>query len=164
MSALRNSDMFKGSAIQVFVTDDQNTDKCIAFATSQSITFGKEFIDISTKSHGDWAASLPTITTWSVTSDCVYSTTTMKELVGYCKSNATVTIKFAEVQNYAHDYGTVQEGIVDNQNADWAISTNVIASGKAYIESHTINADAGSEATMSVTFKGIGEFESVVDD
>lgn len=176
MSALKNSDMLKGSALELWINVNPGaqgggTEQCIGFATSHSINVTTDFLELSTKSHGDFSAVLPTITSWEITAEYVYATTSMTTLIDVARKHKRIKVKFAEVQNYAgggayvdnNGNSTADEGIVDNDSRDWTIG-NVIAYGEAYISNYTVNADSGSQASISVTIKGIGSFTSNSDN
>src|SRR5574344_209844 len=98
---LENKDIFKGSALQLFINDGGSQDVCIGFATSHSLSITTNTTELSTKDHGDYPAVLPTTITWEVTAENVYATTSMAKLIGYVKNKTKVTIKFAAVGNYS---------------------------------------------------------------
>lgn len=161
---LENKDIFKGSALQLFINDGGAQDVCIGFATSHSLSITLNTTELSTKDHGDYPAVLPTTTTWEVTAENVYATTSMTKLLGYVKNRTKVTIKFAEVGNYSQDgasysYEAMEPGIIDNDTKDsWSIG-KVIGQGKAYITSYSINASSGDNASISCTFTGCGPLD-----
>ena len=161
---LENKDIFKGSALQLFINDGGSSDVCIGFATSHSLSITLNTTELATKDHGDYPAVLPTTTTWEVTAENVYATTSMTKLLGYVKNRNKVTVKFAEVGNYSQDggsysYEAVEPGIIDNNTKDsWSIG-KVIGQGKAYITSYSINASSGDNASISCTFTGCGPLD-----
>lgn len=161
---LENKDIFKGSALQLFINDGGSSDVCIGFATSHALSITTNTNELSTKDHGDYPAVLLTTTTWEVTAENVYATTSMTKLLGYVKNRTKVTIKFAEVGNYSQDggsysYEVVEPGIIDNDTkTSWSIG-KVIGQGKAYITSYSINAASGDNASISCTFTGCGSLD-----
>ena len=161
---LENKDIFKGSALQLFINDGGSSDVCIGFATSHALSITTNTNELSTKDHGDYPAVLPTTVTWEVTAENVYATTSMTKLLGYVKNRTKVTIKFAEVGNYSQDggsysYEAVEPGIIDNESkTSWSIG-KVIGQGKAYITSYSINAASGDNASISCTFTGCGPLD-----
>lgn len=161
---LENKDIFKGSALQLFINDGGPKDVCIGFATSHSLSITTNTTELSTKDHGDYPAVLPTTITWEVTAENVYATTSMKKLIGYVKNKTQVTIKFAEVGNYSQDDGSysyyaTEPGIIENKSkTSWTIG-KVIGQGKAYITSYSINAASGDNASISCTFTGCGPLD-----
>ena len=161
---LENKDILKGSALQLFIGDGGSQDTCIGFATSHSLSITTNTTELSTKDHGDYPAVLPTTTTWEVTAENVYATTSMSKLLGYVKNRTKVTVKFAEVGNYsqkdgAYSYEAVEPGIIDNDSKhSWEIG-KVIGQGKAYITSYSINAASGDNASISCTFTGCGPLD-----
>ena len=164
VNSLENKDIFKGSALQLFINDGGAQDVCIGFATSHSLSITLNTTELSTKDHGDYPAVLPTTTTWEVTAENVYATTSMSKLIGYVKNRTKVTVKFAEVGNYSQDggsysYEAVEPGIIDNDTkTSWSIG-KVIGQGKAYITSYSINAASGDNASISCTFTGCGPLD-----
>ena len=161
---LENKDIFKGSALQLFINDGGSQDTCIGFATSHALSITTNTTELSTKDHGDYPAVLPTTITWEVTAENVYATTSMKTLLGYVKNRTKVTVKFAEVGNYsqkdgAYSYEAMEPGIIDNDTKDsWSIG-KIIGQGKAYITSYSINAASGDNASISCTFTGCGPLD-----
>lgn len=161
---LENKDIFKGSALQLFINDGGSGDTCIGFATSHSLSITTNTTELSTKDHGDYPAVLPTTITWEVTAENVYATTSMTKLIGYVKNKTKVTIKFAEVGNYSQDGGSysyyaTEPGIIENESkTSWSIG-KVIGQGKAYITSYSINAASGDNASISCTFTGCGPLD-----
>ena len=164
VNGLENKDIFKGSALQLFIGDGVTSDVCIGFATSHALSITTNTTELSTKDHGDYPAVLPTTVTWEVTAENVYATTSMTKLLGYVKNRTKVTVKFAEVGNYSQDdgkysYEAVEPGIIDNETKhSWEIG-KVIGQGKAYITSYSINAASGDNASISCTFTGCGPLE-----
>ena len=161
---LENKDILKGSALQLFINDGGSQDVCIGFATSHALSITTNTTELSTKSHGDYPAVLPTTVTWEVTAENVYATTSMAKLLGYVKNRTKVTVKFAEVGNYsqkdgAYSYEAVEPGIIDNDSkTSWSIG-KIIGQGKAYITSYSINAASGDNASISCTFTGCGPLD-----
>lgn len=160
---LTNADIFKGSALQLFINDGSTYDVCIGFATSHTLSITTNTNELSTKDHGDYPAVLPTTITWEVTAENVYATTSMAKLLGYVKNRTQVTVKFAEVGNYsqkdgAYSYEAVEPGIIDQSKHSWEIG-KIIGQGKAYITSYSINAAAGDNASISCTFTGSGALD-----
>ena len=154
---LENKDLFKGSALQLFINDGGAQDVCIGFATSHALSITTNVSELSTKDHGDYPAVLPTTVTWEVTAENVYATTSMQKLLGYVKNRTKVTVKFAEVGNYS--YYATEPGIIENESkTSWSIG-KVIGQGKAYITSYSINAASGDNASISCTFTGCGPLD-----
>lgn len=160
MSTLKNSDMIKGSVIELFLTDPATgsgvSEKVIGFITANTFSVTPNFEEVVTKSHGDYPAQIPTTISWEITTDAVYSVDGMETLLKAALDRTLLTVKFAHVLNYYNG-----EGIVDNSNADWVANNNyVLAYGKAYISSYTVNANAGENGSISATLTGNGPIES----
>ena len=155
---MTNSDIFKGSALQLFVGSST-----IAFATSHTLSITTNTNEIATKDHGDYPAVLPTTITWEVTCENLYATDSLNTLLSAVKSRTPLTVKFAEVANYSqangsYSYNAVEEGIVDTTKTAWTLG-KVIGQGKAYVTSYSINAAAGDNASISATLTGCGQLD-----
>ena len=153
-----NSQILKGSAIEIFFSDDNTQDTCPLFATEHSFSMNVETIEISTKSHGDFSAVLPQRITWTMSSNNLMSDDVYAAYYKWTSGMKEVTVKFAEVSNYAaYDSGSAEKGIVGSDNVkEWTIG-NVLAQGTALIESLEVNASAGDNATLSISLRGTGD-------
>lgn len=148
MAVLQNSDILKGSALQLFYNG-----ATIAFATSHTLSLTVNTNEVLTKDHGDYPAQVATTLNWEVSAENLYSTAGNATLLQLAKAKTPVTIKFAEVSNYS---ATDEAGIVGvEQEKTWTAGT-VLAEGKALINSYSVNAGAGDNASISVTFTGVG--------
>lgn len=151
-----NEQIIKGSKLMLFI-DDNGTYKPVGFATSHSIQFTTNTTEILTKDHGDFPSQVVQSIGWTVSAENFYSDLGEATYLAILKSKQPVLIKFAEASNYSND--TTEKGVIDT-NEEWTVDAgHVIASGKALITDFSVNAPAGDNATMSVTFTGIGEFE-----
>lgn len=148
----QNSDILKGSKLMVFV-DDNGTKKAIGFATSHSLSLTTNTTEVSTKDHGDYPAVIAQSISWEVTAENLYSDTGEATYMGLMLSKTPVDIEFAPASNYSN---ADEKGIIDASPAKAWTAGTPIASGKALITSFSINAPAGDNATMSVTFTGVG--------
>ena len=151
--ARNNSDIVKGSKLMVFYNNLP-----IGFATSHSLSVTTNTTEVSTKDHGDYPAVIAQSISWEITAENLYSNAGELIYMQIVKSKAPVDIVFAPANNYDNSN---EPGVIDNDNKEWAFSSNdVIASGKALITSFSINAPSGDNATMSVTFTGVGELST----
>lgn len=158
MTNVQNSQILKGSAIEIFFSDDNLNDVCPLFATEHNFSMNVETIEISTKSHGDFSAVLPQRITWTMNSSNLMSDDAQKAYMKWASGMKEVTVKFAEVLNYAPYGGSAEKGIVDNNHAEWQLG-RVLAEGKAIIESLEINASAGDNATLSISLRGTSDLD-----
>jgi hypothetical protein len=148
MATRKNSDILKGSKLMVFLGGNP-----IGFATSHALSMTVNTTEISTKDHGDYPAVLAQSISWEVTAENLYSDAGEATYMGLMLTKTPVSIEFAQASNYSN---TDEKGIIDVTPAKtWSAGT-IIASGKALITSFSINAPAGDNATMSVTFTGVG--------
>lgn len=144
---MTNQDIVKGSALMVFLSDS-----AIGFATSHTLSLTANTTEVSTKDHGDYPSVIAQSIGWEVTAENLYSDTGETTYMKTMLAKTPVDIKFAKVANYSN---TDEKGIINNaENTAWTAGT-VIAEGKALITSFSINAAAGDNATMSVTFTGV---------
>ncbi len=152
MSTIReNSQILKGSVLMLFIGTEP-----VGFATSHSLSLTLNTTEVSTKDHGDYPSVLAQSISWEVTAENLYSTAGETKYMQTMIAKTPVTIKFA-ISSYNQ---TDEKGIVGVDNAsDWSAST-VIAEGKALITSYSINAPSGDNATMSVTFTGVGSLKT----
>lgn len=148
MSVIRtNSDIVKGSVLMLFINNNP-----VGFATSHALNLTTNTTEVSTKDHGDYPSTIVQSIGWEVTAENLYSSAGELIYMQAMMAKTPVTIKFA-VSSYNQ---TDEKGIVGVQSAsNWTVSS-VIAQGEALITSYSINAPAGDNATMSVTFTGVG--------
>ena len=145
---MTNQDIVKGSALMVFLGGS-----AIGFATSHALSLTANTTEVSTKDHGDYPAVVAQSIGWEVTAENLYSDTGETTYMKAMLAKTPVDIKFAKVANYST---TDEKGIIDNgEKTAWTAGT-AIAEGKALITSFSINAGGGENATMSVTFTGVG--------
>jgi hypothetical protein len=142
-----NSDIVKGSKLMVFYNGSP-----IGFATSHSLSVTTNTTEVSTKDHGDYPAIIAQSISWEITAENLYSDAGEAVYMTIVKDKTPVNIVFAPAENYSN---TNEPGVIDSQKV-WQAGT-AIASGKALITSFSINAPSGDNATMSVTFTGVGE-------
>ena len=145
---MTNADIVKGSVLMVFLDD-----KAIGFATSHSLNLTTNTTEISTKDHGSFPSVVPQNVTWEVTAENLYSDAGEKTYMDAILNMTPVHIKFAKASNYNNQY---EPGIVGTKESKTWTAGTVIAEGKALITSFSINAGGGENATMSVTFTGVG--------
>lgn len=152
MAGIRNnSDIVKGSMLMVFMEGDP-----IGFATSHSLNITTNTTEVSTKDHGDYPSTIAQSIAWEVTAENLYSDAGEGAYLEAQLNKTPVTIAFGKA-----DYSTTDEkGVIgDNGHGEWTLSSTV-ASGEAIITSFSINAPAGDNATMSVTFTGVGSLNT----
>lgn len=149
MAGIRNySDIIKGSTLMVFIGD-----KPVGFATSHNLSVNLATTEVSCKDSGDFNSVTPQNITWEVTAENLYSDAGEATYMAAITGKTLVTLSFAKAGNYA---SSNEQGVLGPQgHQDWTVGT-VIASGQAYITSFQINAPSGENATMSVTFTGVG--------
>ena len=149
MSTLRNnSDIIKGGHLMVFINNNP-----VAFATSHSLSKTLNTQQISTKDHGDTAATLPQNITWEITTENLYSLAGYQTLNTAFNSMQEVTLYFGEA---SYSQVSPQTSIVGEDGATEWQKEGFGETGKAYITSLQVTAAAGDNATFSATFTGNG--------
>ena len=152
MSALTNTDILKGSAINLFF--DGST---LGFATNHQLSVTVNTEEIATKDHGDYPAVLATTVNWSITADHMYTTTEGCKMMNMLRLKTPVDIIFATVANYSN---TDEQGIIDVKDHDnWQYTggkSTILAKGKVLITNLTINSQSGERATVSIEMTGVG--------
>ena len=149
MATRNNTDIIKGSMLMVFVGGYP-----IAFATSHSVSFTTNTSEVSTKDHGLYPSVIVNSQSWEVSAENLASADSINQLftiLENTKRGETVDLKFAKPSNWN------DQGIVENSNPLWTAG-DIIAEGKAYLTSLSLNAPAGDNATISATFTGVGAF------
>ena len=153
MAGIRsNSDIIKGSMLMVFMGESP-----IGFATSHALNITTNTTEVSTKDNGDFASIIPQNISWEITAENLYSDAGEQAYMTAQMNKTLVTLKFAKAGNYESEN---EKGVIGNEeHGEWTVGT-IIAQGQAYITSFSINAPAGENATMSVTFTGVGELKT----
>lgn len=147
---LQNSDIVKGSMLQVKVGDNM-----LGFATSHSLSITTNTTEVSTKDHGDYPAIIAQNLTWEVQCENLYTDANEAALIALQVNKTLVDLVFCKVGNYD---ATDEKGIVENTNKQaWTVGDQILA-GKALLTSFSVNAPAGDNATISCTFTGCGSF------
>ena len=76
MAVLQNSDILKGSALQLFYNG-----ATIAFATSHTLSLTVNTNEVLTKDHADYPAQVATTLNWEVSAENLYSTSKEKKVL-----------------------------------------------------------------------------------
>ena len=155
-NVIKNSDIVKGSALQVTLG---NGGTILGFATSHALSITVNTTEVSTKDHGDYPGVIKQNTTWEVTCENLFCGRNWDELQAMLNGDTPVTVSFVPLSNTAAD---ISKGIVQPESdsetvqpTEWTAGT-AIAKGQAYITSLNVNAAAGDNATISATFTGAG--------
>jgi hypothetical protein len=158
---MTNNDIIKGGQLMLYIAGIGT----IAFATSHTLSLTRNTQEISTKDHGDASAVLPTTQSWEITSENLMSTDGFATVLD-AYLNATELTAYFGMTNYA-GYPDQEDGIVGTQDAWSSIqwdddsSNSLNLTGKGYITSATVNANAGENATMSITIQGSGTISNI---
>ena len=174
MATLSNTDIIKGSKLMVFIGGQP-----VGMATSHSLSMTLNTTEVSTKDHGDFKAIVPQDISWELSAENLYTNAGKNTYMDAMSNMTLATVQFVNT-NYNNSkergvIGTQSSGYqsgsaaVVGQSENWTVGVQgpqgpqaipvggeVIAQGQAYITSFSINASAGDNATMSVTFTGVG--------
>lgn len=148
MANLSNSQIVKGDELMIFLDG-----KSIAFATSHTLTLTGNTLDIASKDHGFWGASIVGKRTWEISSENLFSDDGFAKMYDAWVAGTELTLVFGKASDYEIN------GIIDKAESWTAPTSGSYWSGKAYITSLTANAATGENATYSVTFTGAGALE-----
>lgn len=148
-----NTEILKGSKLMVFLDGAP-----IGFATSHSLSMTTNTTQVSTKDHGDFPSTIPQNITWEVSAENLYSNAGEDIYMKKMKTMQPVTVVFAQAGNYSNTQAQAATPMQTTDGAEWTLGQK-IAEGDALITSLSINAPAGDNATMSVTFTGSGELK-----
>lgn len=160
----KSTDIVTGQELMVFYGG-----KSIAFSTSSSLSISGQTTDISTKDHGFFGATKLTGITWEITSDNLYTDAAYSNLF----KAMTQTREMVEIVwgHYTEDTEMALTGIVDQkpEKESWTspggtesnTTGKAYYKGNAYITSLNITASNGDNATMSITFSGVGALTEV---
>ena len=177
-TALRsNQDIIKGSKLMVFMnaTAGATTAVPVGFATNHSLSVTTNTATVSTKDSGDYPSTIAQNISWEVSCENLYSDKGEGLYMRAQQSMSPVHLVFAEASNYSN--ATAQPGLplIDSTGAtgvttsEWqyvqgGTANTVLAEGDALVTSLNVNAPAGDNATLSVTFTGTGQLQTYYID
>lgn len=128
----------------------------VAYANSANIEVSADSIDATTKMSGNWKNTRVSQLGWSATVDALISSnsehTSIEQMVEAFHNREAVGLAFGIVGKTDVEFATAAKN-----GYKMAPDASVLARGKAYITSLSINTGAAGEmATYSVTFTGDG--------
>ena len=145
--AVDNTKIIKGDDLMGFIDG-----KSLAFATSHTLTLGTETFDVASKDHGAFSAVIPSVLTWEVSTENLYSVNGFKTLQDAWLQKKKVQIVFGHSTD-----GTHNEDAHELQAENWTpYVTEGYLKGDAYITALSVNANHNENATFSATFSGCG--------
>jgi hypothetical protein len=145
--------IIKGSNLMAFVGG-----KSIAHATSHKFTTTAKTSSTSDKDGGLWATNEVSGLSWEITADHLYVVEEYDGLFSKLIVGDSIDIIFGLPSDYDVN-GLMTE---DTGNAGgWTAPTTSMYQGKAVITSLAVTANAGDNATYSVTFAGTGAIKHV---
>lgn len=144
--------IIRGSELQVFIND-----AAPAWCTSHTMTKSAETTSTVTKDHGINTNNAVTALNWELTGEFLFSDNDYDMFFDLFSEGEPVSIKFCHVANYSTQ-GLIRAG---GDVQEW-LPSNKYMVGQAIISNLTANANAGENATFSVTFTGTGALNSVI--
>lgn len=157
--AVDTSKIVRGADLMVFVKNGTST-VSIAFATSHSLSINRELVSASTKDFGGkWAFNHYGVMDWSLESSNLVANTgngvNYADLLKMMRDGEEVEVVFGL------EGDSTSEKLNEAPDTGWKPKTGSGVKGKALISALSVNADNGSDSTMSVTFTGNGPLEDV---
>lgn len=148
----------KGNDLMIFIEGVS-----VAFATNHTLTLTTETEDIQSKDHGYNGAVLPKRVTWEIQSENLYIDAEFEKLFNYVNGQEPVDLVWGLPQKGEDTAIAITADdpimVTDGWNEPDSEQTVKSYTGQAYITSLVVNAQAGENATYSVTFTGNGDFK-----
>lgn len=152
--ALDSTKIIKGQELMLFYNN-----KSLAWATSHSLNLSGNTTSISTKDHGLFDATKLNSVSWEITAENLYSDDAFDTMFDLMMQTEELTVCFGHYSENSGIAGAQLDGESWTQS-----STKSVYQGKGYITSLTANAPNGDNATMSITFSGVGELKRLTDN
>lgn len=136
----------------------------IAHASSHSLSLSTQTETINSKDYGKFGATDISQITWEISCDHLYTDSGFDTFYSYMMADTTVnpnanklTCVFGLKNSGADAVNTEATG-----DGNWTPSTtSYVYKGECTVSSLSINADAGSKATVSATLSGVGPISKV---
>lgn len=136
----------------------------IAHGTSHSLSLSTQTETINSKDYGKFGATEVSQITWEISADHLYTTDGFDAFYSYMMADTTsnpsanqMKVVFGLKASGADAVNTETTG-----DGNWTPSTTAyLYAGDCTVSSLSINADAGSKATVSATLSGIGPISKV---
>lgn len=143
----------KGSSLMAFVAG-----KSIAHATSHKFSTSAKLGSTADKDSGLWANNEVTGLSWEITSDNLYVVAEYDNLFDKLIVGDAIDVVFGLPSDYSTDGLKVEDA---GTEGGWTAPTTNMYRGKAIISSLQATANAGDNATYSVTLTGTGALTHV---
>lgn len=147
-----STNIIRGSELQLFYNG-----KTLAYATSHTLTMTAETSAISTKDHGINTSNNVTALSWEVTAENLFTDDEFDMLDELYQLGEPIDIVLAKVSNFSTK-GLVSTG---GDVQAWQFDAHNYRTGKAIISNLSVNANAGENATYSITLTGTGALTKI---
>lgn len=142
------NDIIRGDQLMLFDASGNS----IGGATNHTLTITPDTTDISCKDAGIWGWKKTTKINWEIQSENLFLESPYSGYVDSLINDQELTVFFGEAANYAESGST---------SGYSRTASGLLYTGKVKITSLTLNAQAGDNATYSVTFTGVGALTKV---
>lgn len=160
MAMTTTNQIRKGNDLMVFLSTSTAGDyEALAFATNHTLSVSMETDDIQSKDSGYNGAILPKRMTWEISSENLYIDGEYDKVFEAMKSKTAVKLKWG-LSTGTDEKITADGKPNEKANAMHTPAASGLYEGEAFITSLNVNANAGENATYSVTFTGSGDFSN----
>lgn len=141
----------KGNDLMLFVDG-----KSIAFATNHTLTVTTETEDVQSKDSGYDGATMAKRVSWEIQSENLFIESAYYAMLEKILStNKYLDVKFGAATGDV-EHGITADDQTPSTEQNYTPGTTNIYQGKALVSSLTLNAQAGENATYSITLTGSG--------
>lgn len=139
----------------------------IAHASSHALSLNTQTETVNSKDYGKFGSTDISQITWEITCDHLYTDSGFDTFYSYMLADTTsnpdankLTVIFGlKDPNYP---SSATESVNVDSDGNWKPITNsYVYKGQATVTSLSINADAGSKATVSATLSGSGDLDRI---
>ena len=136
----------------------------IAHASSHSLSFSTQTENTASKDYGKFGSTEISQINWEISADNLYTDDGFDVYYSYMMADTTSDANANKMVcvfglKSASTPGT--ESVNVDSDGNWVPGTSYVYKGLATVSSLSINADAGSKATVSCTLSGSGPIEKV---
>lgn len=136
----------------------------IAHASSHSLSLNTQTETVNSKDYGKFGATEISQINWEISSDNLYTDSGFDTFYSYMMADTTSNPDANKLTcifglKSASTPGT--DSVNVDSDGNWVPGTSYVYRGQATVSSLSINADAGSKATISATLSGVGPITKV---
>ena len=136
----------------------------IAHASSHTLSLNTQTETISSKDFSKFGATDISQINWEISSDNLYTDDGFDTFYSYMMADTTSdpnANKMVCIFGLKSSSTPGTDSVNVDSDGNWVPGTSYVYKGLATVSSLSINADAGSKATVSATLSGYGELEKV---